>query len=207
MQPYSTSDVFSALLFPNQHSSRTEYLQTQLTSLQQMPVHNQMQQQWIQMAQTDLQQALSFDAVTTARAIREEYGVSSEIALYIPVVHTLEDLQQANPYMQTFIMALPELREYYAQGRVSGYEGVYVDTQPGVIGWKHEAFQIATDGLLLEEHDSGELAINEYHNLLEEQPKLDIFQQADIQHAWDVMRAHLAYGEDDPTSVTGGLIN
>lgn len=202
----ATSDVFSALLFPQQHQANTHYLQQQLGQIQARPAYDSIQAQWFRQAEQDLQRTLSQEALIKARQIRQEYDITSVMSTEIMRLNTLEQLQTAPVVMMPYLMACPEVREYYHQGHLSGYAGVYVDQEPQYRGWKHVDYQVAVDGLALE-NDEGQVVVEQFFSDQVDDRRLNLFQQADIQVSWDVMRAWINHGEDDPTSVGGELIN
>lgn len=116
-------------------------------------------------------------------------------------LYSLDDVQHAPPVMQRYIMADPMVREYYHQGRIEGYGDQYVDADPGCIGRDHYDYRRATDGLILENSETGKLESHTYIELL----------RGDDQHLTPMQKLSIALARqnaqdailegDDPTSV------
>lgn len=111
----------------------------------------------------------------------------------------MAEFQHAQPQMQRWIMAEPTVRKMYFEQRVDGYSDTYVTTDRNV-GLMHDDYQKVIDGVYIE-NENGDIVINEFFNLYEEHEQpLDFTEQVDILNTWDLLRAYLAKGGDDPTS-------
>lgn len=122
----------------------------------------------------------------------------------VTVLDTLLEMQQANIGMQRWIMANPYVRKLHHDGLISGYDGIYEDLQPGIIGEEHFDYRMATNGIIMERPD-GQMESWEFFHDHDEEP-LTFLDQVDILCTWDNMKAVLDLGVDDPTSAYGGKL-
>lgn len=121
---------------------------------------------------------------------------------------TMSHFQNASPVMMPYIMAMPELSQLYADGKIDGYSStnwsVIDSTQ---VGMNRYHYRRAIDGLYMEDPGTGEdHAIVMYEDVLNPTDELSRLQQADIQRTWDAARVLLKTQEFDFTSKTGGRL-
>lgn len=120
------------------------------------------------------------------------------------IIRPLTDIgavQHAQPEMQRWIMACPEVRTAYHANRLDGYSDSYKDYEPGAVGEAHHDYRVATDGLMLEQEDGSSCFTSYWDSSWDDATdNLDIQEQADIQTSWDMARAAIKAGREDPTS-------
>ena len=123
----------------------------------------------------------------------------------IAPIHDLVGLQTANPYLQRFILAQPDLRERYLNQEVEGYGDSYVNHYGNTIGERHFDYRRVMGGIAT--IDAEGLRYTTYHEQLsEEERELTVFEKVDILKTWNTIQKYLDIGEDDPTSVTGAML-
>ena len=118
------------------------------------------------------------------------------------IIRPLRDigaLQQAPYAMQRWIMASPDVREWYHQQRCDGYSNAYVDMEPGSVGEQHRDYRMVMNGIA-QEHPEADWVIYNYFEHEDDDVKLTLGEQVDILSAWDLVRSMLKLGKEDPTS-------
>lgn len=193
---HNANDVFSALLFSGQSGANAQFFQQQIQQLSMMPVHDQIQQQWIQQAQATYEHSYGDEAIRRQREILRDYGVDSS-AQYNAIVEILDLqlLQQASPVMQDWLMCSPDLDLLYTQQRIDGYSATYVRNAHAV---KDRAAAVL-DGVVDEEGSH----TTTYCDYLDDAGNhLNLYQKNDIMLSWEAALMYIGMGHD-PTNVTG----
>jgi len=193
---HSPNDIFSALLFPGQTKANASFFQTQIAQLQAMPVHDQLQQQWIEQATANYNHSYGDEALRRQREILRDYGVDSA-AQYNAIVQILDLhlLQQASPVMQHMIMACPEIDKLYQNQCIDGYSATYVRDANSV----RERQYAVLDGVVLEDGDY----VTHHTDILEDDAnKLTLYEKNDTLLTWEAALLLIADGYD-PTNVSG----
>jgi hypothetical protein len=110
-------------------------------------------------------------------------GVLQEYDFIQPLI-TFEQLQQAQPIMQRWVMAHPEVRALHLQQNINSYDGTYLDCLPdnGVAEQDYH-WRRVMDGVTREE-DVGMLHRFYHEQLLEGDRKLEHFEKMDILTTW-----------------------
>lgn len=118
----------------------------------------------------------------------------------------LEDLQGARPVMQAYIMANPVVRKAFHKGFCNGYEGSYVDDQPGVIGAGHRHYDAAMQGTF--EHTEEGFVFTNSSNGFDSDGNavLDRLGWADVQCTWRLAEKIMKEADQDPTNPFGGSL-
>lgn len=155
-----------------------------------------------------------FEAVSGWDAVRAVRKAVQAVTGYIRsdaigVFGSLELLQTAPPRMQRFIMAIPEVRKLYIDGRVDGYSETYADIQPGVWGRDHYDYRVATHGVVQTTSvgDNIQYEITQYKmDLASWDEPLSQRQTVDLARTWAVAKALLIEGEEEPTNRFGGKL-
>jgi len=118
----------------------------------------------------------------------------------IKVLRNYEEIQEAPPVMQRWIMANPNLRQHYNNGNLSGWDGTYVDFQPGTIGETQYEYRRVMDGVIHRNEDDQLVAVNYHEKLLDGDEILSILNKTDILTTWSTIDKHLDESIVDPTS-------
>lgn len=115
----------------------------------------------------------------------------------------LLDIQQATLTMQRWVMAHPSIRMLYNAQRCDGYNGSYVDMQPGAFGARHYDYRRVMDGVMGSD-EAGEDTLTYYYD--EDHPddvQLTAAQRGEILTTWDAISYYLEKTNSDPTSKYG----
>lgn len=160
-------------------------------------------QQFFQQAQTMYSMVSSSDAMMLLRNLKAKS--ENTWAFDIVPIRNLVEMQTANPYMQRWIMAQPDLRQRYLNQEVEGYGESYVNHHGDAVGEAHYDYRRVMDGVVT--HDATSFGYKHYHDLLGEgERELTVFEKVDILRTWNTVSKLLDEGEDDPTSVTGAML-
>lgn len=155
-------------------------------------------QEFMGMGEVLYDRLMGSTAMRTARAAVQQIS-SHWQANEIHYIDSVAGLQTAPPIMHRWLMACPELRVLYHKNLCDGYQGSYVDAEPGKVGEAHRDYRLVMDGIVTEQGD--DWGWTEYLEIPEqdEVPLLSE-QQFDIIRSW--MPAAMAVFErkDDPTS-------
>ena len=161
-------------------------------------------------AQNFFQQAQSmYNMVSTSDAMMllRNLTTKSENTWSFDIVEarTLAEVQTANPFMQRWIMAQPDLRQRYLYQEVEGYGDSYVNYHGDAVGEAHHDYRRVMDGVVT--HTEKEFGYKHYHDLLGEgERELTVFEKVDVLRTWARVAHMLEEGDDDPTSVTGAKL-
>lgn len=116
---------------------------------------------------------------------------------------TIDQLQTALPLMQSYIMANPVIRQAYHRSLCDGYSDTYVDPSPGIVGFGHEAYEHAMNGIIVvpQEKDADVQYAN-YARAWETETSeiLNLAQKASIQNTWRALERIFEEGDRDPVS-------
>lgn len=116
---------------------------------------------------------------------------------------TIDEMRAASPIMQRWIMACPEVRSLYNEGRCAGFGETYYDNSPGTIGIDNYDYRRVTNGLIREVGE--ELVFTEFfEELLPGDRELTLREQCDILSTHEIAKIIIAAGKEDPTDVYGG---
>ena len=144
------------------------------------------------------------DAVRAARAAMRRVGSLWQDDC-IRNLTTYAETQNAPASMLRWIMADPNIRRHYHAGRCSGYEGRYVDLEPGKIGEDHTDYQTVNNGYVHIEED-GNWHATTYSNSWDEHPvELTLTEQDDIRSTWDTIRSAEFFSVDATDRYDGSL--
>ena len=118
---------------------------------------------------------------------------------------TIEHLQTANPVMQRYIMANPNVRDMYLNNTVEGYAGSYENLHGNNIGERHYDYRRVMDEVVIV-HDT-HIEYNHYYEEIPEGDKeLTLYEKVDILKTWNLVNQALDAHEMDPTSPVGNLL-
>lgn len=196
---------FNALVYGQKHPGTLQFLETQL--YQPSPMLNDMGQRFFADSAEIFERFNGADAQRIAQA-----AIRKVKAIFQPntvrSLWDLADLQNANPVMQRWIMAQPDIRQAYHEQRLDGYSDSYVDMHPGQVGADHYDWRRVHNGLYVEQdHADYDWKHTQYfEDLLEGDRELTLEEKVDILSTWDVVQMHLQAAKDDPTSPFGGKL-
>lgn len=193
---FGDATTFDAIAYGNRNANLDLFLGKSLESASQNIIG--MGQQFLAKANEVYERVTSSDAMRVARAVAAQarhMWQSDEIR----PLHTTEDIQNAPPKMQRWIMAEPGIRELFHQDQCDGYSDTFVDNHAGDIGEDHYDYRRVMNGICVETED--EIHFTTYFDELEDpDDDLSVEEQADILVTWESVRAEMEIAERDPTS-------
>lgn len=194
-------DAWNAILFPMQNQNNQQYFYNQVNNFSNMLTD--VGSRFMSEAKAAYERINSSEAMAIARAaIRAAGGVFQN---QITPLRDLEQLQQATPLMQRWVMAFPDIRNLYHAQQCSGYAESYVDMHPGDVGTKHYDYRRVMDGVVIDS-DEGSVAVHYVEDLLQGDRDLTHHEKVDILNAWDLMSLILDSKSDDPTCPYGSKL-
>lgn len=151
-----------------------------------------------------------YERLSSSTAARKLRAVTRSIRSYwqideIRALRTIDQLQNAAPRMQRWIMAEPTVRALHLQQRVDGYSDTYFDIDPQGIGETHYDFRRAMDGIVVVNEDAKanepEWTADSYlDDLLPDDDHLSLEEQVEIFETWEFAKAAIIANREDPTS-------
>lgn len=197
----SGGDIIDVFAGGHLSQSATQWLGQRNESI--LGTVTQAAQNFFQQAQTMYSMVSSSDAMMLLRNLKAKS--ENTWAFDIVPIRSLVAMQTANPYMQRWIMAQPDLRQRYLNQEVEGYGESYVNHHGDAVGEAHYDYRRVMDGVVT--HDATSFGYKHYHDLLGEgERELTVFEKVDILRTWNAVSKMLDEGEDDPTSVTGAML-
>ena len=199
------SQTFDYLTFPEQNPANQYYIQQQLAQFSNALTETG--KQFIEASRAIYDKVNDSNAVRAAKvAIRMAKGIFHPNAI-VPL-ETLDDIRTAQPVMQRYIMANPDIRGYYHRQQCDGYSDTYIDNEPKRIGKDHYDYRRVTDGMIqdnvgVNDDDYSWSSINYYEDLLEGDRDLVFQEKKDIMSTWNVMKMFIEANED-PTNIFSG---
>lgn len=133
-------------------------------------------------------------------AIRVAKGMLHPNSIY--PVYTLDEFQGAQPTMQRYVMASPDVRQMYHEQRCDGYSNTYVDMHPGDIGVNHYDYRRVMSGIPeIRGGDEGETYFHHYYDEpINDERSLTEDEKFTVIDAWEIAKLFLEDGKD-PTSI------
>ncbi len=190
------------LLYPEQNPLNMSYLQNQFANLSNNVCD--MTRKFFEGAKATYERIQNSEILQKAKlAINSAKNIFHPNAI-VPL-HQLDELQLAQPVMQRYIMAFPEIRQLYQEQRCSGYVDTYVDMEPKRIAEDHYDYRRVTDGIVFFNEDGWHADIYG-EDLREGDKELNIIEQHQILGTWDIVKLFMDAGED-PTDMLGGKLN
>lgn len=160
-------------------------------------------QNFFQQAQTLYSMVSSSDAMMLMRNMKAK--AENTWAFDIVPIRNVAELQTANPYMQRWIMAQPDLRQRYLNQEVEGYGESYVNHHGDTFGEAHYDYRRVMDGVMT--YDDTQYGFKHYMEATPpEERELTLFEKVDILRTWQTVQQALDDQEEDPTSVTGAML-
>jgi hypothetical protein len=123
---------------------------------------------------------------------------------------TISAVQSAQPIMQRYIMAQPDIRELYFKQLCDGYSDSYSNYWGSDIREEHYDYRRVMDGIVevvkVEGEEEEMLKVSYYfEDLIAGDRHLDLDEKFTILSAWDVVRNALD-SKTDPTDIFNGCI-
>ncbi len=117
----------------------------------------------------------------------------------IKYLATIEEIQQATPIMQKWIMAHPVLRDRYLNNAISAYDGSYVNKEVTGSGSRDYDYRRVMDGIT--HLKDGICSYSNYIEKVNDEDILSVLEKTKILATWDIIDSHFENGDNiDPTS-------
>lgn len=197
--------ALDALLYRNQSPMNGQFIWNQLNNI--TNTLTDVGKAFMDRAKQLYDHVNSSEAMRIAQAaLKMSNKVFSPYEIY--PLQSIDDFQSANLVMQRYIMACPEVRTMYQEGRCNGYEGTYTDLEPKAIGIDHYDYQKVMDGVLQDDpNNPGEWMFDSYaYNLMPNDVELTVEQQYGILDTWELAKLFTAQCKDDFTNPAGGML-
>lgn len=200
--------TFDAMLYGSQHPGTLDFLRQQFDNVgQHLSAAGRAFMEASRREFEELSESYAAQLLRSAGRAISAFWIPDEILTLNNIGH----MQYAPYQMRRWIMANPEVRTLYHQGRVEGYGESYIDLDPGRVGSEHYDYRRATNGVVqFEEPDAdgnvGFVAHNYFEALRPDDRELELVEQADILATWNHVRGLLETGKEDPTSKWGADI-
>lgn len=198
--------VLDYLIYPEQNPMNQSYIYNQVHAVSE--TLNDIGRKFIESSKEIYTKINDSELIRKAKAaIRSAIGISkiNEFSYY----DTLNQIREAPPFMQNYIMANPVIRELHNNQMCDGYSDTYDDVFKGTIGDGHYHYRRVMDGVVQEtEDEEGKhnwVAKLYFEDLLANDRDLDIEEKSKILGTWDIMNMFIKAGED-PTNPNGGSL-
>lgn len=135
--------------------------------------------------------------------MRDRFGKRWDEDRILPLVD-LGDFQNAKPMNRAIVMAHPRYRKLWYEGRVDGYDGLYLDDERDSIGREHDMYRKIYNGSYAESVE-GEDTFVTYLGIADEKTGVEDFTQTQKETARDnhiTLDELLNRGKQDPGSPT-----
>jgi hypothetical protein len=147
-----------------------------------------------------------FERYNGAEALRAAKAAirSVQFCFQEDVIRPLYDIgaiQQAPLSMQRWIMASPDVREFYHQQRCEGYADTYIDMEPKSIGIDHSDYRKVMSGVIQEcEEGDFDWKTVIYFEGDDNDVRLSLSEKVDVLSVWSMIKSMMRPGNEDPTS-------
>lgn len=205
--------VMDYMIYPEQNPMNQMFIQQQFSAIS--GTLNEIGKKFIEGSRELYAKINDSDMIKRAKAaIRAATGIHhvNEFSYY----ETLQELQNASPFMQNFLMANPTVTELHNKQQCDGYSDTYVDTNNGAVGAYNYHFRRVMDGVVEfdnpdtlepdEERPEFDWKLKVY--MEDTRPgdrELEISEKAKVISTWEVMNAFIKAGQD-PTNPRGGSL-
>jgi hypothetical protein len=190
-------DSFDYLAFPNQNPANTLYIQNQLTNFSQSLTD--IGRKFIETSQAIYERVNDSNAIRAAKAaVRMAKGMFHPNE--IRPLTTMEDIRFAQPIMQRYIMAQPDLRQMYHRQQCDGFSESYVDIEPNRVGLDHYDYRRVMSGIVVDETtpdgEDGWVSRTFFEDERGIDAPLDFADKVNILKTWDLVSMFVEAGKD-----------
>lgn len=194
--------VFDMLAFPEQSPANQVYIENQLSQFSNTVTD--IGKAFLDASKDIYQKVNDSNAIRAARAaLRTAKGIFHPNV--ITQLETLDDIRAAQPTMQKYVMAYPEIRDVYHKQRCDGYSDTYRDMEPNYIGEDQYDYRRIMSGMVVETDDGWECTTYA-HDDLDGDRDLTVDEKVDILNTWDLIQGFMDAGED-VTDIYDGKLN
>jgi len=119
-------------------------------------------------------------------------------------LESIEAVQTANPVMQRWIMANPNVRKRYLNQELEGYAESYVNHHGDTVGQEHYDYRRVMTGIMERPREDEDWKVRIFCDpSARDDQQLTIWQRKDILNTWAFIDTLLEEAEEDPTSEYG----
>lgn len=133
--------------------------------------------------------------------LRERFGARFDEDRICSLI-SIPSLRDAKPTNRRYVMAMPRLRELYMKERCSGYEGDFINDEPGFVGVLHDDYRAVMNGAFVETKEGGWVT----HLSGKDDPELDHFEREMVRDTWAFIDQTLDEGVHDLTCKYGSYL-
>jgi len=191
----ATPEAFDYITFPNQNPNTQQYIQSQLTNFS--DTMTDAGREFMMGARQVYEMIQNSDAAKQAKhVLRKAKGLFKPniIIEYVDI----DEVKAAQPIMQRYIMAQPDIRKQYHRQLCDGYSDTYIDMHPGMIGHDHYDYQRVMSNIIVELPDD-DWKVNIYaHEVIGDDKELSFEDKVNILHTWEIVKMALE-ADIDPT--------
>lgn len=197
-------EAIDYLVYPQQNPANKAYILNQLDSYTNLLLDTG--KQYFDQAKDLYEKINNSETVRAAKAaLRMAKGIMRPNV--ITELQTTDDIRSAQPIMQRYIMAQPDIRKLYHEQRCDGYEGQYIDAFPNILGSRHEDFMAVMSGMIDEfvdekGDDTWKTTMYAFDSSFDD-AELTVIEKVDILHTWEIVKLAIE-AKLDPTDVWGG---
>lgn len=193
------SDEFNALMYGQKHPGTLQFLQNQVTNIS--STLNDAGRSFFAGARDVYERFNGENAMRLARAAMRKAGSAFQRDEIRPLF-TIGEMQQAPLSMQRFIMAEPTIRNMFHQQRCDGYSDTYIDLHPTAVGVDHYDYRRAMNHMVVDSEDEEHEYVCRifFDDLVDGDRELALDEKVDVLSTWDLMKAFMEKGGEDPTS-------
>lgn len=197
-----SAEAFDCSIYPDTPTSFKSYLSNNVSSL--TTFGSSLSAEYIQMAKDIYNKHNDESVLAAAKAVALSANMLFDMNI-IRALLTIQEIQNAKPLMQRFIMALPEMGKLMSEQRIEAFGGMFKDAEPGYHGIERKDYRTITNGLI-EENVEGFMSYKIHLDDHDEDDAPPTFRaRMDIMDTWEIALQAIAEGID-PSSITGEKI-
>jgi hypothetical protein len=194
-------DAFRYRVFGEKSNSGLDFLARQQDRIERFtPLLNNGMESFFQKTREVYDRFNSSDALRRMRAAVSQLTHCMQPDT-IRALTNLDDIQQAPPVMQRWLMANITIRERYHAQLCDGYSETFVDHYFDQRGEDHYDYRRVMQGIAVDQPDGTWQSSQWDDELYADDRELDIAEQADILNTWENAEMFLKREETDPTSI------
>lgn len=194
---------FNALVYPQHSSNMMDYFSSGIERLSSVVTDSS--RYLLDRATTMFSNINSSEAARRTRAALMSTKPTYLNDVVLPLI-TTQDIQNANLYMQRWVMAEPTVRAMYHDQRCDGYFNTYMDIYPDKVGEDHYDYRRVMDSVVIGDSEPNVIARYYIEDLVDGDRELTSYEKFDILSTWDIVKNCMLAGGEDPTSPVKGQL-
>lgn len=208
--PYqgSARQAYDAVLYGGENSVVSQYLRDRVDSQRELYGHNSAYYEQMRHLVDSYQNSMAQEKLRQIAVQHTQDMSDLDIGLIYEYIDE-DQIRNATPTMQTYIMANPTYSQAYVQNRIDGYSDTYVNLWPGLIGTDNPVYRsVISDVTEVVVDGENDHFAHHYHydSDATELNTLSHFEKMNILNTWDHANIILALGKTDPTDIYAGQL-